>query len=281
MKFPIVKRLLRLLIEFLGVVVIFYFLIVFFQDIFILPASLSEYSVNQSLPRGVQLYKVPSEAGFLETYKYLPETYNKHKIVLFFPGNGEILPIFSMGSGLTTHGYTVYSANYRGVGESSGSFSEKKVMRDSLTLVKFITEKEHIPADELIIAGYSLGTGLATYTATQTSAKTLLLLAPYRSLPDVVRTKKFFRFFTPFLRTKFPSEDYIMQLPHTCKILVHGKKDTVIPYERSLALKKEVKNMPNLTFLSANEGDHASVFYLEESRICQALDRCLNRYSGY
>src|SRR5262249_43285281 len=101
--------------------------------------------------------------------------------------------------------------------------------------------------DKITVLGYSIGTGLATKTASANNPKMLILQAPYFSLTDMMR-HTYPLVPTFLLKYKFQTNQFISN----CKmpiVIFHGDRDEVIYYNSSLKLKKLMKASDRLITL--------------------------------
>ena len=108
--------------------------------------------------------------------------------------------------------------------------------------------KKKYSEDEIIVLGYSIGTGLASKLASTNNPRLLILQAPYYNLTDMMRhTYSFIPTF--LLNYKFETNEYLKN----CKmpvVIFHGNKDNVIYYGSSLKLKNEFKQQDKLITLN-------------------------------
>lgn len=72
--------------------------------------------------------------------------------------------------------------DYPGVGESEGFAAESALLESGLLLFDYA--KEHYPNDPIVLIGYSLGTGVATYVSSMRDPEGLVLVAPYYEATD-------------------------------------------------------------------------------------------------
>lgn len=143
--------------------------------------------------------------------------------------------------------YDVFIFDYRGFGKSEGKiFSEEQLFNDNQLFYNQM--KKRYSEDQIIVLGYSIGTGMAAKIASTNSPKLLLLNAPYYNMTTMM--KKRFPFVPTFLlRYKLETNCYLKkcQMP---VVLFHGDTDEVIPLESSLNLKNECKKNDTLIILS-------------------------------
>lgn len=164
---------------------------------------------------------------------------NAKGLIFYLHGNaGSLAGWGGVAEVYTDLQYDVFLLDYRGYGKSDGRIeSENELFKDVQSaysqMLKYYEEKN------IIILGYSIGTGLAAKTAAENSAKMLILQSPYYSLTDIV--KHAVPIIPPFLlRYKLKTFEYLKD----CKmpvVLIHGDKDEVIPYNQSLKLKPLLK----------------------------------------
>lgn len=135
---------------------------------------------------------------------------------------------------LRDNGYDLWLVDYRGYGKSSGSIAGEANMTEDLQPV-YERMKAVYGEEDILLAGYSLGTGPACYLAANNKPGGLVLVAPYTSLVDM--KNEFFWMFPDFLM-KYELNN-LRQLAETeCPVrIVHGTGDELIPYSMSERLE--------------------------------------------
>jgi pimeloyl-ACP methyl ester carboxylesterase len=139
-------------------------------------------------------------------------------------------------------GYDVWTMDYRGFGNSSGTSSESALIEDAAAVYWQITKQFKVQEESLVVWGRSLGSGVAASVAARNKPRMLVLETPYWSLVDVVRQKH------PYIpsilfRYRLPSHEYLESVD--CPIhLIHGTQDETIPFNSSerLAMHCEESN---------------------------------------
>ena len=155
-------------------------------------------------------------------------------LVFFLHGNGGSLAGWGGVANTYTHlGYDVFLLDYRGYGKSQGSMnSQAQLLADVEAAYQQV--KNSYPEQDIILAGYSLGTGPAAWLAARHQPRLLLLHAPYYSLGDMAaRTIKIWPILPGWLlRYPMPTNEFVRQV-RVPVVFVHGDQDEVIPYSSS------------------------------------------------
>jgi fermentation-respiration switch protein FrsA (DUF1100 family) len=154
---------------------------------------------------------------------WLPNPQARYTI-LHSHGNGEDLgDILPELREFHDQGYAVLGYDYRGYGLSSGRPSEANACADIEAAYRFLTENRKVPADRIIVHGYSVGGGPSVWLASRYPVAGLVLESCFTTaLSTVTRVPLF-----PVDR--FRNIDLIAGV--TAPILViHGTADRVVPY---------------------------------------------------
>jgi len=259
-------------------VTVYSIVIVLNQDLLIFPGAVKSlfYRSNYSAPPEVKEHFLATAEGYKlniwELAAKQEEPTQKKKVAVIFHGNGgDMRKFFEFQKWFYLQGYSSYDFDYRGYGKSTGWMSEKRIYQDAETVLRFISEREKLSADSILIMGISIGSGPAAYTAQLFKSKTLLLISGYSSIPDVVKTRPIYNFLVPFLRYEFPTSAYLENLKNSSVVIVHGKKDTVIPHENSLRLKESASKHNTVHFISSDTGGHNDTFWEKNAEIVQEL----------
>lgn len=159
-------------------------------------------------------------------------------LVFYLHGNAGALDSWGYAADVfLAEGYDVFILDYRGYGKSEGAISSKKQF---LTDVDFVWKeiRKHYRQEDIIITGFSIGSGPAAWLASQNKPKMLILQAPYYSLENLA--KRYFPVLpAALLRYNFTTAEYLQQVEAPI-VLMHGTADEIIPYESSLMLKEQM-----------------------------------------
>ncbi len=144
--------------------------------------------------------------------------------VIYFGGNAErpeaSIPDFK----LIFDNQTVYLLNYRGYGESDGSPTEEGLYTDALSIYDHVSQNH----EKVSVIGRSLGTGVATYLASQRGVDRLVLIEPFDSMVSVARAAY------PFFPVKFLLKDRYDSVSRAGSItartlIIMAGRDEIIP----------------------------------------------------
>jgi fermentation-respiration switch protein FrsA (DUF1100 family) len=204
---------------------------------------------------GVTALRLETEDGERIVAWWRPPPQPGAPVFLFFDGNagrpenweGRWQRIVDGGAGFLA----VY---YRGYSGSTGSPSEQGLYADARAGYDWLLVQGYAPSD-IVIHGFSLGSGPAVNLAAERPARALILEAPFTSVVDVV--EDYAPYAPSFVITdRFMSRDKI-ELVSMPVLIVHGDADTVIPFaqgEQLFALAREPKQ-----FVRMPGSDHATL----------------------
>ncbi|MFN7452541.1 MAG: alpha/beta hydrolase [Alphaproteobacteria bacterium] len=128
-------------------------------------------------------------------------------------------------------GFGLVAVSYRGYGGSEGQPTETGLYDDAATALSYALNTLHIPENNIILYGESLGTGIATHLATTHPQIALLVLeAPYRSVE--ARAQELY----PYLPVHYLIKDRYPQAALMAEVkapvlIFHGTDDVIIPIQ--------------------------------------------------
>ena len=168
------------------------------------------------------------------------------KAILYFGGNAEVVEYNVPSFKRIFNEQAVYLVKYRGYGGSTGEPSEEKIYTDALRIFDEL-DKEY---SEISVIGRSLGSGVATYVASQRSVKKLVLVTPFDSIESLAqKTYPVFPMFL-LLKDKYDSVNRV-QLITTNTLLLVAENDNVIDRSHSEKLFNAFKRKsPKMVVIS-------------------------------
>ena len=108
-------------------------------------------------------------------------------LIFYLHGNAGALDSWGeVARTYTALNYDVFLLDYRGYGKSEGAISGQKQLFDDIQIV-YDSLKTMYPENKIVVLGYSIGTGAASWVASANNPKLLILQAPYYSLTDMMR----------------------------------------------------------------------------------------------
>ncbi len=187
--------------------------------------------------------------------------------IIYFAGNAESV-------GKLTDYYrhifpheTVYLINYRGYGGSTGEPSEPAFFSDALHIYDQIKSQHQT----ISIIGKSLGSGVATYLASQREIFKLVLITPFDSITSLAQQK--FPFFPVswVVTNEFDSMQYAKQIKAEVLVFI-AENDQIIPPEHS---NKLLQILPNTQSHYLKNTNHNSL--TNSAEYSQLLVRFFNK----
>ncbi|MDP1640381.1 MAG: alpha/beta hydrolase [Hyphomicrobium sp.] len=175
---------------------------------------------------------------------------------LYFHGNaGNLANRSERVRRLLARGWGVLFMSYRGYSGSTGKPSESANVADA-KLTYDVLREAGVAADDIIIYGESLGSGVAVQVAAEKQVGGLVLDAPYTSIVDVAEVSYPYLPVRPFIFDRYETMQFLPKV--TVPLLVmHGEDDRVIPVEMGKAVYAAA-NAPKeiATFPRAGHSDH-------------------------
>jgi len=155
-------------------------------------------------------------------------------LLIYFGGNAEevswVLPELAR-----IPGWAALVVNYRGYGRSEGRPSEDALYRDAVALYDQVIRRPDIDPHRVVAMGRSLGTGVATYLASQRPVSAVVLVSSYDSLIAIAQSAYPFLPVRLLLKHRFESVARAPQI-HVPLLAIAAAQDRLIPPERSRKL---------------------------------------------
>jgi len=172
--------------------------------------------------------------------------------VIFFHGNGgNITNVAWVAERLANRGFDTLLIDYRGYGRSHGeSNDEAGLYADGDAALSYLTDTRHVPAEQIVIYGQSLGTAVATDVAARNKCGALILESGFSSASSVAtKSLPWLPRWLHFLgKNRFESARKLKNVSAPV-LITHGDPDPVIPTDEARAL-----------FAAANEPRKLQIF---------------------
>lgn len=152
-------------------------------------------------------------------------------LILYFGGNAEQIEYGLQELALAFPASTIAGFHYRGYSGSEGKPSEAALFTDAL----YIHDLLSVDYPSISVIGRSLGSGVATYLASQRPVKKLVLVTPFDSIQSLAASRFPFMPVKWLLIDKFMSASYAKNIK-TPTLLLTAEKDTIVPQHHSIRL---------------------------------------------
>lgn len=150
----------------------------------------------------------------------------KPRAIVYFGGNGERIEERRADFSRWFPGHSVYLMAYRGYGASEGQPSEQALLTDALAI--FDQAQSRHPEQPVAVIGRSLGSGVASYVASQRPVKKLVLVTPFDTMAEVAQS------YMPWLpvrwlvKDRYESVRYLRGY-HARSLVIRAGRDQEIP----------------------------------------------------
>lgn len=158
---------------------------------------------------------------------------NASKTILFSHGNtGNILNREHFVTLQLKAGYSVFIYDYRGYGRSEGNASVYGIVADGLAAYDYLIRQRDLKPESIVVYGESLGAAVACQIAAARKTGGIILQSGFSSLQRIgTEMIPFLRMYPRFL---LPQPELnsaaILEREHPPLLIIHGKKDTVVPF---------------------------------------------------
>lgn len=187
-------------------------------------------------------------------------------VILYYHGNAGAIHEWGKRAPLyLDNGYDILFFDYRNYGKSDGEYcNSEQLLSDSNKIYQYV--KKLYNEDNLIVLGYSLGSGLATYVAAHNQPKMLILNAPYYSWKTLIADEIAPPIPQYLLKYDIPTYQYIKDVSSPINIY-YGTRDFLIHPETNAkklqAIKPESISLHPITD-GGHNGLHITKQYYDE-----------------
>jgi len=253
-------------IVFLGFLLLVYatvmFILFLFQSrIFFTPKYYRDEEKFEAIQEFLTPLSLPTEDSILlEGILYEPAS-PSDKIILYFGG------VQQDSVAIVEKFVNVYpqmpfiSYNYRAYGKSGGRPSQSKLFSDAMAIYDDLIVRFDYRAENIILMGYSLGSGVASFLGSQRQVKEILLMAPYDSVHALLKKRYPFSGIGWILKQKFPSIDFVPHIDVPIHIYA-SSDDEVVNIKHARMLQKYVNNLAG--FYEYGNLSHNEILFNED-----------------
>lgn len=191
--------------------------------------------------------------------------------VLFAHGNAELIddwadPLSRYAEG----GVHLVLPEYRGYGPSPGRPGQPAITRDILAIVDLVSQRPDVDADRIVYHGRSIGGGVVCSVADRRPPAALILQSTFTSARAMAR-----RFGAPARLAPDPFDNVasVKRLKNKPVLLLHGERDTLIPFRHAERLHRAA---PHAELHGFAQADHNTPIHTE-ARFWAPIERMLGR----
>jgi len=200
----------------------------------------------------------------------IPATDKKAKgVVVFSHGNtGTMHSHFSFCYWLVRNGWHVFMYDYRGFGISEGSPNRRGVIEDSIAAFDYVLAKKewkHLPVFSL---GHSLGAAKSLVALGEVEHdKRIKGAAAWGGFASYVEEAKHMigDAATQIVTDKWAPKDHVAKLSPMPLLVLHGKKDNVVPFEHAESLMKHAQEPK--TLIVSEQGGHNDTLSVDDQKL--------------
>lgn len=180
-----------------------------------------------------------------ETIKSILLNKGKDKAILYFGGNAETVAFTAADFEQELTSYSLYFVNYRGYGGSGGSPDETALFSDALNLYDSLS----LDHDNVFVIGRSLGSGVASYIASERPVKKLVLITPFDSIQSIAQQQFPFYPMSILLKDKYNSVQHAAKI-HAKTLILAAENDNIVGRMHTENLVKSlINNTPELVII--------------------------------
>jgi len=182
------------------------------------------------------------------------------KVILYFHGNdGNVSTSLAETALLRALGYAVMVVDYRGYGESDGTFpSEASVYEDAEAALGFLTDRWGFAPRDVVVYGHSLGAAVAIDLAVKhRDLGGLIVESGFTSIYDMAELSQKYSIYPVrlLLNQRF---DSIVKVPRLALpvLYIHGTADETVPYRMGVSLYERSGGRKRLLPVPGGDHDH-------------------------
>lgn len=175
--------------------------------------------------------------------------------VLYLHGNGGNLAVWTdILLDVHRQGFALFALDYRGYGLSSGRPSEQGLYRDVEAAVASFGERAGRRGVPVIYWGRSLGAVMAAWAARVQPPDGLVLESGFPDVASLLAGSPL-AFLARVTSYRFPTAEWVQAFAGPVLVL-HGDRDSVIPYEQGRRLFARLPRPDRSRFVTIAGGDH-------------------------
>lgn len=254
-------------IKFVISMIIVIIVIIFLLAIYLLQDKLIYHPYDDELTRynlisskeELKLEQITIEQGNTKYYGWGRKNGKNKPTIIYYGGNAQIADItfYTMEDSWKYYdNFNYIMVDYPGYGMSSGSPNYKTIQEMALATYDYVDDDKYFGNNEIIIMGFSIGTGPATYVAANRENSKLILVAPYNNGIDLYNSNIniFYGPLKNMVKNKYPSDKLAESIKEPT-LIISSKDDEIIKYELSKKLSEKFENIKFSTYKNLSHND--------------------------
>ena len=196
----------------------------------------------------------------------------KFKTLVFFHGNaGELSNRIYKLNELNKLDINILLISWRGFSGNQGFPTEENLYKDAKAVIKWLNSKE-VESNKIILYGESLGTGVVVEIGKKNIFNSIILESPFTSMENAAKIYYPYLPVKLLLKDKYNSISKIQRIT-TPILIMHGKKDDIVPFSMGKELFEKANNPKHSYFTS--DDDHMMEF---NDQIITNIKNFINKY---
>ncbi len=187
-------------------------------------------ALGETLLKTAEQVEIPTSNNERIRGWYAAPTDPGKPIIVYYKGNSDSFSSeHERFEAFVEDGYGFVAFDYRGFPASPGVLSQDNVLKDAIAAFAFAANKGY----PVVIWGRSLGSGPATYVASQRNAQALLLETPFDSALAVAKDRYWFLPVEWIMLDQYRVDQWIADVEEPV-FVAHGTADTTIGYQHGV-----------------------------------------------
>ena len=194
------------------------------------------------------------------------------KTLVFFHGNAGDLSnrIYKLNE-LNKLEINILIISWRGFSGNEGFPTEQNLYKDAEAAIKWLNSKE-VENNKIILFGESLGTGVAVEIGKKNIFNSMILESPFTSMENAAKIYYPYLPVRLLLKDRYDSISKIQKIK-TPVLIMHGKKDDIVPFSMGEELFEKANN-PKYSYFTS-EDDHMMEF---NDEMIKTLKKFINKH---
>jgi len=248
----------------------------------IFPAPITSSSIDLSKYKNEIIFiPKPNQLNSKKEQSFIPcmlyesrKSINSNKYIIYFHGNAEDIfnSNYTVDLTRTVLPYSIISVEYPGYSIYNQDKDDKTIEEDSIIVYDYIVNSCNINEKDIVICGRSIGSGPSIYLCSKRRPGALVLVSPFTSICNVV--KSLVGFVSLFIKDRFVNISLIDKV--ACPVLfIHGQKDNIVPFTHTIELSQKCKSPMEIILPESMDHNEINVY----DDFLEPLTTFLQRYN--